>query len=150
MPEGYYHSSIAGDRELLGWHVNKERDVATTTAFYPMSRYEAQLRKGEVIDGLLSSADVVAALTVAQGPTAVVPPPSIRIVEPAGQPGKEIVVQNPSQRVRIEAIPAQGIARFALSSSEMVRNATPLILSIPASPGPNCRKSSRFSRRATR
>ena len=58
MPEGYYHSSIAGDRELLGWHVNKQPNVATTTAFYPMSRYQEQLRKREVVDRLLATGDV--------------------------------------------------------------------------------------------
>src|SRR5271166_1989359 len=103
MPEGYYHSSIAGDRELLGWHVNKQPNVATTTAFYPMSRYQEQLRKREIVDRLLATGDVPATLVLARGPPRIVPPPSIRIVEPAGQPGTEIVVQNSTQRVRIEA-----------------------------------------------
>ena len=69
MPEGYYHSSIAGDRELLGWHVNKQPNVATTTAFYPMSRYEAQLRKREVVDRLLATGDVAATLVAGPGAT---------------------------------------------------------------------------------
>jgi len=132
MPEGYYHSSIAGDRELLGWHVNKEPNVATTTAFYPMSRYEAQLRKREVIDRLLTTGDVVAALTLGQGPPRIVPPPSIRIVEPAGQPGREIVVQNPAQRVRIEATPGAADRRIR---SLIVRNGTKRYTPHPYDPG---------------
>ncbi len=132
MPEGYYHSSIAGDRELLGWHVNKEPNVATTTAFYPMSRYEAQLRKREVIDRLLTTGDVVAALTMAQGPPRIVPPPSIRIVEPAGQPGREIVAQNPSQRIRIEATPGAEDRRIR---SLVVRNGTRRYSPHPYDPG---------------
>jgi len=132
MPEGYYHSSIAGDRELLGWHVNKEPNVATTTAFYPMSRYEAQLRKREVIDRLLTTGDVVAALTLGQGPPRIVPPPSIRIVEPAGQPGREIVAQNPSQRIRIEATPGAEDRRIR---SLVVRNGTRRYSPHPYDPG---------------
>ena len=132
MPEGYYHSSIAGDRELLGWHVNKEPNVATTTAFYPMSRYEAQLRKREVIDRLLTTGDVVAALTLGQGPPRIVPPPCIRIVEPAGQPGREIVVQNPAQRVRIEATPGAADRQIR---SLVVRNGTKRYTPHPYDPG---------------
>jgi hypothetical protein len=94
MPEGYYDTSIAGDRRLLGWHVNKivdRRPVAIDarpSEFYPMSRYEGQLRRPQAIDTLLRTADPLAALRVAQGPRVVVPPPRVRFVEPAAAPGR--------------------------------------------------------------
>jgi WD40 repeat protein len=123
MPEGYYHSSAEGDRELLGWHVNRNAQVATTTAFYPMSRFAAQLRKPDAIKLLLATGDVFAALReggrqpppapapvpvpqpppVVQGPPIIVPPPTIRIVNPAVQPGTDLVVDATDLLLRIEA-----------------------------------------------
>ncbi len=102
MPEGYYDTSIAGDRRLLGWHVNK--GLAVPTEFYPMSRYEAQLRQPRVIDTLLRTADAVVAIGAA-APPVVVGPPTIRIVAPAPAPaGGEIAVQQPTLDLRIEAV----------------------------------------------
>ena len=102
MPEGYYDTSIAGDRRLLGWHVNK--GMVAPPEFYPMSRYEAQLRQPRVIDTLLRTADAVGAIG-ARAPPVVAPPPTIRVVAPAvAQPGGEIAVQQPALDLRIEAI----------------------------------------------
>ena len=102
MPEGYYDTSIAGDRRLLGWHVNK--GLAAPPEFYPMSRYEAQLRQPRVIDTLLRTADAVGAIGAA-APPVVVAPPTIRVVAPvAAQPGGEIAVQQPALDLRIEAV----------------------------------------------
>ena len=119
MPEGYYDTSIAGDRRLLGWHVNK--GLAVLTEFYPMSRYEAQLRQPRVIDTLLRTADAVRAVGAigAAAPPAVVAPPTIRIVAPvATPPGGEIAVQQPSLDLRIEAVGSQD----RLVRSLVVRN----------------------------
>ena len=116
MPEGYYDTSIAGDRRLLGWHVNK--GLAAPTEFYPMSRYEAQLRQPRVIDTLLRTADAVGTIG-AVAPPVVVAPPTIRIVAPVpAPPGGEIAVQQPALELRIEAVGSQG--RFVRSL--VVRN----------------------------
>jgi len=116
MPEGYYDTSIAGDRRLLGWHVNK--GLAAPPEFYPMSRYEAQLRQPRVIDTLLRTADAVGAIGAA-APPVVVTPPTIRIVAPVpALPGGEIAVQEPSLNLRIEAVGS----RDRLVRSLIVRN----------------------------
>ncbi|HKI18404.1 MAG TPA: hypothetical protein VKA15_11010, partial [Isosphaeraceae bacterium] len=105
MPEGYYDTSIAGDRRLLGWHVNK--GLAAPTEFYPMSRYEAQLRQPRVIDTLLRTADAAGAIG-ALAPPVVVAPPTIRIIAPVAAPaGGEIAVQQPSLDLRIEVAGSQ-------------------------------------------
>jgi WD40 repeat protein len=108
MPEGYYDTSIAGDRRLLGWHVNK--GVAMPPEFHPMSRYEAQLRKPPIIDTLLRTADAVGAIGAvgALSPPEVVPPPTIRIVAPLPvTAGGEIEVQQPSLDLRVEVVGTQ-------------------------------------------
>jgi len=116
MPEGYYDTSIAGDRRLLGWHVNTGR--AAPTEFYPMSRYEAQLRQPRIIDTLLRTADAVGAIG-ALAPPVVVAPPTIRIVAPvAAPPPGEIAVQQPSLPLRIEVAGSQD----RLVRSLVVRN----------------------------
>ena len=70
MPEGFYDTSIAGDRRLLGWHVNKWTPVAgrfhpALSDFFPMSRYEGLFHQRRVIDQLLQTGDPVAALALA-------------------------------------------------------------------------------------
>jgi WD40 repeat protein len=117
MPEGYYHSSVEGDRELLGWHVNRDRIVATTTTFYPMSRFAAQLRRPAVIRGLLATGDVPAVLARAR----VVPPPRIRLVVPEVRPGAEIELGASDLKLRIEASAGDEDRRVR---SIVVRNGT--------------------------
>jgi WD40 repeat protein len=105
MPEGYYDTSIAGDRRLLGWHVNKE--LPAPTEFYPMSRFEAQLRQPRIIDTLLRTANAIGAIGAAAAPV-VVAPPAIRVIAPiAALPGGEIAVQQPSLNLRIEVAGSQ-------------------------------------------
>jgi WD40 repeat protein len=116
MPEGYYDTSIAGDRRLLGWHVNK--GLALPTEFYPMSRYEAQLRQPRIIDTLLQTADAVGAIGAA-APPVVAAPPTIRIVAPVAAPaGGEIAVQQPTLALRVEVVGSQD----RLVRSLVVRN----------------------------
>jgi WD40 repeat protein len=106
MPEGYYDTSIAGDRRLLGWHINKVvatpvRFVPLASEFYPMSRFAGQLHKPAVINRLLQTGDVVEG----QGAVVVEPPPTIRIVQPANVvPGAELVVPQPTLTLRVESV----------------------------------------------
>ena len=116
MPEGYYDTSIAGDRRLLGWHVNK--GLAAPPEFYPMSRYETQLRQPRLIDTLLRTADAVGAVSE-QAPPVVAAPPTIRMIAPVpAAPGAEIAVQQPSLDLRIEIVGSPG----RLVRSLVVRN----------------------------
>ncbi|MDR3618402.1 MAG: hypothetical protein P4L85_03555 [Paludisphaera borealis] len=110
MPEGYYETSIAGDRRLLGWHLNHldtrdpNRWLSLSSEFFPMSRYEKQLRRPDVIDAVLKTGDAVAALALAKGTPVVQKPPAIRVVEPRPiAPGVEIVATQPELNLRIEA-----------------------------------------------
>jgi WD40 repeat protein len=106
MPEGYYDTSFAGDRRLLGWHVNK--GMAVPPEFHPMSRYEAQLRRPRIIDALLQTADAVGAIGAGQPPE-IVAPPSIQITAPVAAPGGgEIVVQQPALNLRLEVVGSPG------------------------------------------
>ncbi|MDG3005781.1 hypothetical protein [Paludisphaera mucosa] len=110
MPEGYYETSIAGDRRLLGWHVNHV-DVTNPadfrslpSDFHPMSRFETQLRRPAVIDALLRTGDPVAALATVQGPPIVRNPPVIRLIAPGpAAPGAEIVAAGADANLQIEA-----------------------------------------------
>ncbi len=115
MPEGFYETSIAGDRRLIGWHVNH---VDTTNPvdfrslpsdFFPMSRFEAQLRRPAVIDALLNTGDPLAALATVQGPPIVRNPPAVRLLAPTpAAAGGEIVAAAPATDLRIEATAAAG------------------------------------------
>ena len=72
-PEGYYDTSVLGDENLLGWHRNRVvvrndafPELDQDAAFYPISRYESQLRKKELIDSILFSADPAQAFPAVQ------------------------------------------------------------------------------------
>lgn len=115
MPEGFYETSIAGDRRLIGWHVNHvdATDPAGLRSlpsdFHPMSRFEAQLRRPAVIDSLLTTGDPAAALATVQGPPVVRSPPAIRLVAPApAAPGAEVVAAGPDLNLQVEAEASAG------------------------------------------
>lgn len=110
MPEGFYETSIAGDQRLLGWHLNHldtsdpNRFLPLSSEFFPMSRYEAQLRKPEVLDVALKTGDAAAALEEARGAPVVQKPPTIRVLEPqALGEGREFVTAEPELTLRIQA-----------------------------------------------
>jgi WD40 repeat protein len=123
MPEGIYDTSIAGDRRLLGWHVNKvdaanpNDFIPLSSEFYPMSRFEGQLHKPAVINRVLQTGDVIAGL----GPVVVEPPPTIRIVQPANvAPGAELVVPRPTLTLSVEAAggsPNRGIKSIVVHNN---------------------------------
>ena len=109
MPEGYYDTSIAGDRRLLGWHVNRVerrngRIEVLPSGFYPISRYEAMLFRRDVIDRLLATGDAAVALRLAQASPQIDPPPEIQVLDPQGQPvGPEVQTVQAVWPLRIEA-----------------------------------------------
>ena len=125
MPEGYYDTSIAGDRRLLGWHLNKVeprngRFAVLPSEFFPMSRYERLLHRADVIDRLLANADPAAAVRLAQSNPRIQPPPEIRVRDPQGALlGPVLQVQQPEVTLRIEA---QGASAERGVASIRVRN----------------------------
>jgi WD40 repeat protein len=127
MPEGYYDTSIAGDRRLLGWHVNKvelrnNRFEPLASEFVPMSRYEKVLFQREVIDRLLETGDPAAALQQARvtlrRPQ---PPPKIELrLPPAGGGnllGASVQVQQPVFNFNITATGSPAIEGGATERS---------------------------------
>lgn len=94
MPQGFYDTSIAGDRSLLGWHQNVASvfgpwpaptiDRPPPTDFFAIDRFEAELRRPALINQVLALGDVPAALgaVITAEPSALVQrdqPPTIEI-----------------------------------------------------------------------
>ncbi len=122
MPQGYYDTSITGDQRFLGWHVNRlanVRDATTIQAsdYFPLSRYEASLRRPAALDTLLETGDSQRALAVVreaeglperpeEALAVVVPPPDVQIVTPDRPEGAAVEVAELS--VSILARAAEG------------------------------------------
>ena len=62
-PEGYYDTSAAGDRRHLGWHQNRGtmRNLQSSD-YFPIDRYEKELRRPRVIEKLIETGDMGQAL----------------------------------------------------------------------------------------
>lgn len=58
-PEGYYTSSLNGDK-YIGWHVNKGEDQ--TAVFYPASQFQQQFYRPDVVAAYLDTRDITIAL----------------------------------------------------------------------------------------
>jgi WD40 repeat protein len=85
-PRGYYDTSIAGDRKFLGWHINPPALVPPRpTDFLPIEQYEKELRRPQVLDRLVATADVRAALAAVAprpGPAAPAPTEVVQVTRP--------------------------------------------------------------------
>jgi len=120
MPQGYYQTSIAGDRRHLGWHRNAPR-LDLPTEYCPADKFEAELRRPAVIDRLLETADVGPALALlaepARDPSRDVrekSPPVVRVVEPARRPDVPLAVAAAALPVRalvtaVERLPIRSV-----------------------------------------
>jgi WD40 repeat protein len=100
MPQGYYETSVAGDRKYLMWHRNGPTLEAPTEIF-PADRFERELRLPNVLNTLLATGDLAQALAAvpaaAQQPEQLVAagaPPVVRIVGPAGRLPDQPFVSN--------------------------------------------------------
>lgn len=139
MPEGFYETSIAGDRRLIGWHVNhidttNPNDFRSLPSdFHPMSRFEAQLRRPAVIDALLTTGDPVAALATVQGPPIVQTPPVIRLIAPVPvAPGAEIVAAAADLNLQVEAEASAGRLVSSIVVHHGPRRLAPRVAAPPA------------------
>lgn len=108
MPQGYYETSIAGDRRFLGWHRNATKadgtdvDLARPTDFISVDRFENELRKPAVLDQLIDTADVGQALDLvgaaerdAPALVAANSPPVVAAEVPGLRPDRPLIVQSP-------------------------------------------------------
>ncbi len=106
MPEGYYDTSAIGDRRYLKWHRNGP-GADQPTDIFPADRFEAELRRPEVLTTLIQTADLAQALAAvppaARDPEALVAqgaPPVVEIAGPAGLvPDEPLVVAAPAIRI---------------------------------------------------
>ena len=69
-PQGYYMASPGGE-DLFGWHIN--RGVAAKADFFPGSRFRANFYRPDVIAAVLDTADIDAALRIAEAAGAAAP-----------------------------------------------------------------------------
>jgi WD40 repeat protein len=110
MPQGYYETSIAGDRKYLGWHRNRV-DINQPTDFFTIDKFEQELRRPDVLGLLWSTADLGRALALlpnpAQEPAQIVSddrPPTVRILEPARRPDGPLIVRAAGLPVRVQVV----------------------------------------------
>ncbi len=117
MPQGYYDTSIIGDRKFLGWHRNGAKpggaggfDVETPTDYFTIDTFEAELRRPAVLDALIASADPAVALALVPAAVRDAPalvadqaPPRVEILEPALPLDRPLVVRSAALAVRVTA-----------------------------------------------
>jgi WD40 repeat protein len=91
MPQGYYETSVAGDRKYLLWHRNGS-NADQPTDIFPADRFERELRLPNVLNTLLTTGDLALALAAvpvpARQPEQLVAAGAPPIVEIAGPPGR--------------------------------------------------------------
>ncbi len=91
-PSGYYDASPGGE-DLIGWHINREKDAAAD--FYPVSRFRANYYRPEVLARIFTTYDEVQAVQLAANgqsrprpQVAAILPPSVSVISPAD--GEEV------------------------------------------------------------
>lgn len=115
VPRGYYETSVLGDSELLGWHLNRSATIyrPEPTDFVAIQAYEAELRRPQVLDTLLETADPGRALglvpEVARDAPALVradAPPRLRVETPGRVPVQgRLVLDAPELEVVARVVP---------------------------------------------
>ncbi len=140
MPQGYYDTSIAGDRRFLGWHRNASKaaggiDLDAPPDYFPLDRFEAEFRRPAVLDSLLSTADPATALALVPVPLRDAPavaqadaPPKVEWVAPVLPASRRLVVNLPELALRTRELAAGrhllGAVRF-LVDGEVRATVTP-------------------------
>jgi WD40 repeat protein len=110
MPQGYYETSVQGDRLYLGWQVNRGGLFEPrSTAFFPMNEFERQLRRPDIIDTLLSSGSVERALQFAQRQRPDVPPD--QPIDTRDLPLLTSIALQPAQIDQIQGVPGSNAVR---------------------------------------
>ncbi len=130
MPQGYYDTSIAGDRKFLGWHRNGIAaggagvDIEAPTDFFTIDRFEPELRRPVVLNTLLATADLGQALALVPPPVRDAPevvrqdsPPRVRITTPARPAVGRLIVGQPNLAVLARGVTDDlGAARRAIGA----------------------------------
>ena len=158
MPQGYYDTSIAGDRRFLGWHRNGAKagggiDIEAPPDYFPIDRFEAELRRPAVLNSLLETADLGAALALVPAALKDAPavaqanaPPKLEWLEPALPAARRLLVRAPELALRTREIAAGahllGTIRF-LVDGQVQKEVTPRAadadtpITLTLTPGPH-------------
>lgn len=92
MPQGYYETSILGDRKYLVWHRNGGPNATEPSETFPADRFEAELRLPAVLATLMTTGDVAQALAAvpvaSRAPEVLVAAGAPPLVTIAGPPGR--------------------------------------------------------------
>ncbi len=127
MPQGYYDTSIEGDGKYLGWHLNQSwLDQPKPTLHFPIKQYQGKLHRKDIIDKLLVTADLDAALAALVPPDQPKPPdvvkqeqpptPAVKVTETDGRRAT-IHVHVESARTKISRRPRSELIRISSGSS---------------------------------
>ncbi|HEX8201795.1 MAG TPA: hypothetical protein VF590_15070, partial [Isosphaeraceae bacterium] len=109
-PQGYYDTSIAGDRRYLGWHINPPRlDPPRPTDYLAIEQFEREMRRPALLNRLIETADLLAALR-AEPPApepaeqvATTQPPDLAIDQPGRPRAGPVVVEGASLPIHVVA-----------------------------------------------
>ncbi|MDB5351610.1 MAG: repeat-containing protein [Planctomycetota bacterium] len=119
-PEGYYETSVAGDRKYLGWHRNGPT-INSPTDRFPAEKFEKEFRKRDVLTTLINTDDMGLALAALaqpnQDPAAIVQvqaPPVVTLSSPAAVIPLDRTIQSPPGGLTIRAqVAAEGRSPIA-------------------------------------
>jgi hypothetical protein len=76
-------TSIEGDGKYLGWHLNQSwLDQPKPTLHFPIKQFQGKLNRKDIIDKLLATADLDAALAALVPPTNPKPPDVVKQEQP--------------------------------------------------------------------
>ncbi len=144
MPQGYYETSIAGDRRHLGWHINNDFPRQLPDHF-PADRFEGRFRKPGALDVLIATADAAAAVQAAQ-PAVVHKPPTITVETPVGNAGEALAQAAGTLAIRFRVAVDSGIAGLALGPVQVYNDGRAVPVVPPPAPDSPTRPISRWPR----
>ncbi|MFO0958196.1 MAG: WD40 repeat domain-containing protein [Isosphaeraceae bacterium] len=110
MPQGYYETSVQGDRFYLGWHINNNGRAEVfnpqarprPTSFVPMITFQDRLRRPEVLRSLLETGSMLRALRSSSGGPRLAVENRIR---PAPAPGLGEIIEPPDLPLSVSILP---------------------------------------------
>jgi WD40 repeat protein len=108
-PQGYYASSLHGDR-YIGWHVNQGPEHAA--AYYPAAQFQQQFYRPDVVAQYLADGDILRALARADARRGLGAAPAVASIETilpplvyVAEPDRNgLVVEKESLRVKASAL----------------------------------------------
>ena len=121
-PEGYYDCSADGE-SLIGWHVNRGKDQAAD--FYPASQFREQFYRPDVIQAVLATRDVAAAVKQADAARGLTTPAptATQVIQQMAPPVVELTTGGTLGELELPAGTTKATIRYRVrgSTNEPVR-----------------------------